>query len=105
MGLFGRIFQSRREASYHWPTATGEISELEVRPTQPDGLVAEICYSYCADGEYYSGVFQKKFPPFACESRANEYIARFENVSKIRVHYRPGKPEVSTLCEQDMNVD
>ena len=105
MGFLDRFKGSNnREASYNWPTVAGEISEIDIRKTARDGLVAEIVYSYCANGEYYSGLFKKKFPPFASDAHANEYIARFENVSTIPVHYNPEKPEVSTVFEQDMNA-
>jgi hypothetical protein len=105
VGLLDRFTVSNnREANHNWPTVAGEISEIDVRKTRRDGLVAEIVYSYCANGEYYSGIFKKKFPPFASEAHAAEYVARFENVNKILVHYNPAKPEVSTVFEQDMNT-
>ena len=105
MGLFDRLFKSAEdEASNSWPTSPGEISEINIRQGRTEGLVAEIVYSYCANGEYYSGVFQKKFPPFTFEKEARKYIARFENVNKVVVHYRPDKPEVSTLLE-DLEIE
>jgi hypothetical protein len=101
MGLFDRLFQSEKTKA-GWPTIQGEISEMNICHTA-EGLAAEINYSYCANGEYYSGTFQKKFPPFSSESEANAYIARFENVSKIPVHYHPDKPEISAVIEDELN--
>jgi hypothetical protein len=104
MGIFDRLSHSDSQESSHWPTAPGEISELDVRHTRMDGLVAEISYSYCTNGEYYSGVFQKKLPPFSSDRLAKEYIARVENITKIPVRYRPDKPEISTLVEAELDA-
>lgn len=98
MRLFDRVFQSKKTVA-SWPTTQGEVGEIDL---QPDPLAVEIVYSYCANGEYYSGVFTKKFPPFSRQAVADAYIARFENLSKVLVHYDPDKPENSTLIEDEL---
>jgi hypothetical protein len=104
MGLFERLFQSdEEEPSLDWPTAPGEVYSTCTQYGRGDeGCRAEITYSYQAGGEYYSGTFQILL---GSEQDANEYLVPFTPGRKILVHYNPDKPEVSTLFEQDMNLE
>jgi hypothetical protein len=105
MGLFERLFEPEEEdaASATWPTVTGEIYNADVQGGPRNGYKAEIAYSYSVEDEYYSGYFQKDF--YDCEDEANQFVAPLRPGSKVLVHYRPDKPEVSTLFEQDINVE
>ncbi|HLQ51061.1 MAG TPA: DUF3592 domain-containing protein [Terriglobales bacterium] len=98
-----RLFEDdEEEASYNWPTAPGEVFSVCVQSYRGDeGCRAEITYSYSANGEYYSGVFQRLL---GSEDDAQRIPCTFAPGHKLLVHYRPDKPEVSTLFEQDMNV-
>jgi len=69
-----RLFEDdEEEASYNWPTAPGEVFSVCVQSYRGDeGCRAEITYSYSANGEYYSGVFQRLL---GSEDDAKGYLA------------------------------
>ena len=80
-----------------WPTAPGVIFTCCVGQDEKM-WVAEVTYSYCAGGEYWSGEMRRHF---ALERDADAYAAEHPNGSHIVVRYNPRYPEHSVLLADD----
>ena len=55
------IWLFRKLRSGNWPVQVGKVSSAICPPTGYGGPVAEICYTYVHNGEYYSGIHTKGF--------------------------------------------
>ena len=112
--VFVKFFHSwikRRNArlAQHWPVADGQVQSIDVGAgTKFFGSArkfnATFKYSYpVQDGSevsYYSGDF---FRPFPDKERAWEWLELLKN-KRIRVHYKPGHPEVSAVLAADLDA-
>ena len=112
--LFVKSFHSwvkRRNArlAQHWPVADGQVRSIDVGAGtkffgSPRRFNAKFTYSYAVqDGSeinYYSGEF---FRPFPDKERAWEWLELLKN-KRIRVHYQPGRPEVSAVLAADLDA-
>jgi hypothetical protein len=108
---FCRRWIKRRNArlAQHWPVVEGQVQQIDVkRGTKFFGSArrfeAILKYSYCVNdaGEvsYYSGEFSRPFPD---KERAWEWLELLKN-QRIRVHVRPGRPEVSAVLAADLDA-
>jgi hypothetical protein len=108
---FSRRWIKRRNArlAQHWPVAEGRVLQIDVKTgTKFFGSArrfeATFKYSYSVQdsGEvnYYSGDFSRPFPD---KERAWEWLELLKN-QRIRVHVRPGRPEVSTVLAADLDA-
>jgi hypothetical protein len=106
-----RRWVKRRHArlAQHWPVADGQVQSIDVKTgTKFFGssrrFNATFKYSYAVqDGSeinYYSGDFLR---PFADKERAWDWLELLKN-KRIRVHYQPGHPEVSTVLAADLDA-
>ena len=84
-----------------WPLADGKIFQAKIGSRQDFGWFVNLTYSYCAEGEYYSGTYQQDF---FRKKRAEAFAERFPGGTQIPVHYRPGKPETSTVVPEDLHL-
>ena len=112
--LLGKFFHSwikRRNArlAQHWPVTDGQVQSIDVGAgTKFYGSTrrfnATFKYSYpVQDGSeisYYSGDFSRLFPD---KELAWEWLELLKN-KRIRVHYKPGHPEVSTVLDADLDA-
>jgi hypothetical protein len=112
--LLGKFFHSwikRRNArlAQHWPVTDGQVQSIDVGAgTKFYGSTrrfnATFKYSYAVqDGgevSYYSGDFLRPFPD---KELAWEWLELLKN-KRIRVHYKPGHPEVSTVLDADLDA-
>jgi hypothetical protein len=107
----GRSWIKRHNArlAQHWPITDGQVQSINVAAgTKFWGSArrfnATFKYSYTVrDGSeisYYSGDF---FRPFPDKERAWEWLELLKN-KRIRVHYRPGHPEVSSVLATDLDA-
>jgi hypothetical protein len=101
----------RRNArlAQHWPVTVGQVLSINVvAETKFAGIQRRFCatfkYSYTVqDGSeitYFSGDF---FRPFPDKERAWEWLELLKN-KRIRVHYKPGHPEVSSVLTSDLDA-
>jgi hypothetical protein len=108
---FFRSWIKRRNArlAQHWPVADGQVQSIDVGAgTKFHGsqrrFNATFKYSYpVQDGgevSYYSGDFSRPFPD---KERAWEWLELLKN-KRIRVHYKPGYPEVSAVLAADLDA-
>ena len=106
-----RRWVKRRNArlARHWPVADGQVQSIDVKTgTKFFGSArrfnATFKYSYrVQDGSelsYYSGDF---FRPFPDKERAWEWLELLKN-QRIRVHYQPGHPQVSSVLAADLDA-
>jgi hypothetical protein len=103
------IKSSNARLAQHWPVADGQVQSIDVGAgTKFFGSArkfnATFKYSYTVqDGSevsYYSGDF---FRPFPDKERAWEWLELLKN-KRIRVHYKPGHPEVSAVLAADLDA-
>jgi hypothetical protein len=108
---FSRRWVKRRNArlAQHWPVVEGQVQWIDVKAgTKFVGSArrfeARFKYSYSVnDGGnvgYYSGDFSRFF---ADKERAWEWLELLKN-QRIRVHVRPGRPEVSSVLAADLDA-
>ena len=108
---FFRSWIKRRNArlAQHWPITDGQVQSINVATgTKFYGSArrfnATFKYSYTVrDGSevsHYSGNYFRYFPD---KERAWEWLELLKN-KRIRVHYKPGHPEVSTVLDTDLDV-
>jgi hypothetical protein len=111
LGKFFHSWIKRRNArlAQHWPVADGQVQSIDVGAgTKFYGsqrrFNATFKYSYTVqDGSevnHYSGNY---FRPFPDKERAWEWLELLKN-KQIRVHYKPGHPEVSTVLDTDLDA-
>ena len=65
------------------------------------GYLAELSYSYAANGDYYSGIYHRRFRR---NKRAEEFLERFPRETIIPIHYSPAKPEISVVLTHDLSL-
>jgi hypothetical protein len=106
-----RRWIKRRNArlAEHWPVVEGRVQSIDVkRATKFFGsgrrFEATFKYSYSVQDSgavnYYSGEFSRPFPD---KERAWEWLELLKG-QRIRVHVRPGRPEVSTVLAADLDA-
>jgi hypothetical protein len=106
-----RRWVKRRQArlALHWPIADGQVQSIDVTTGAKFFGSARLCnatfkYSYTVlDGSeihYFSGDFSRPFPD---KERAWEWLELLKN-KKIRIHYQPGRPEVSAVLAADLDA-
>jgi hypothetical protein len=87
----------KRQRSRNWPVVQGRIHKS--RATSDERFwIAELTYSYAANGEYYSGEDKQRF---ATKRRAEEYAERFPKDAVIFARYNPQNPEVSVMLRDE----
>ncbi|MDT8068706.1 MAG: hypothetical protein ROO76_11140 [Terriglobia bacterium] len=85
----------KKRRSESWPITSGRV---ETAYTSGEyGHVAELGYSYSSNGEYYSGLYQRKF---STESAAEKFLDSVRNQS-VMIRYQPDRPDNSILRERD----
>jgi hypothetical protein len=82
--------------SEKWPVENGTVSSATCPSAVYGGPVAEICYTYIHDGEYYSGIYKK---PFVLRGSAQDYVNLIIVGGQMRVRVNPSQPEESVLIE------
>ena len=114
IAVFGKFFHTwikRRNArlAQHWPVTDGQVKDIDVGAgTKFYGsqrrFNATFKYSYTVrDGDevsHYSGNYFRYFPD---KELAWEWLELLKN-KRIRVHYQPGHPEVSTVLDADLDA-
>jgi hypothetical protein len=58
----------------------------------------EIPYEYRVNGELYTGLHEE---PFLLSDSLMQYATRFREGGKFMIRVKPGRPEVSTVREED----
>ena len=111
LGKFFHSWIKRRNArlAQHWPVADGLVQSIDVGAgTKFYGskrrFNATFKYSYAVqDGSEVSHYSGNYFRPFADKERAWEWLELLKS-KHIRVHYKPGHPEVSTVLDADLDA-
>jgi len=108
---FGRRWVKRRNArlAQHWPVVEGRVQSVDVKTgtkflgsARRFDAIFRYSYSVNDGGEfnYYSGEFSRPFPD---KERAWEWLELLKN-QRMRVHVRPGRPEVSAVLAADLDA-
>ncbi len=101
ISLGGRAHRRIRiQGCESWPLADGTIFQSEVIHRE-EGCYAQLIYSYSAEGEYFSGTYEK---PFLRTKRAHAFAERFPSGTRIPIHYKPAKPELSAVVFADLGL-
>ncbi len=106
-----RRWVKRRNArlAQHWPVVDGQVQSIDVKPgtkffgsARRFDAIFKYSYSVQDGGEvnYHSGSFSRPFPD---KERAWEWLELLKN-QRIRVHVRPGRPEVSAVLAADLDA-
>jgi hypothetical protein len=114
VALLGKFFHSwikRRNArlAQHWPVTDGQVKDIDVAAgTKFYGsqrrFNATFKYSYTVrDGSEVSHYYGDYFRLFPDKEMAWEWLELLKN-KHIRVHYRPGHPEVSAVLSADLDA-
>jgi len=77
-----------------WPVTTGRIEESSC-PAWKSYPIAEVVYTYTAEGASYSGAHKRAF--FWSKDSAKDYADRFTQTSCVVVRYKPGEPMKSVV--------
>jgi len=102
---------SQRRQANAWPTLTGCIEAVAVKPkkqilipTAPGGraaaYMAELAYSYTLEGNCYLGQYRREFPS---EEEGREFVRDLHGKSVI-VSYNARKPGKSLLSEEAVST-
>ena len=89
----------------HWQTTEGTVEA--VRAYQADGRIAWcIVYSYCANGEYFSGEFSPRVPwttkKFSSHDKMEDLLrASYRTGIKFPLRFNPDEPEWSVPCSRE----
>lgn len=108
---FWRTWIKRRNArlAEDWPLAAGRVQSTNLAKGTKFYGSARLCnasftYSYSVrDGSevtYLSGNFSRAFPD---QNRAREWLESLKD-KQIRVHVKPGRPEVSVVLAADLDA-
>jgi hypothetical protein len=96
-GLIGWwLLAARKRRAESWPMVPGRVERAVVEGTDT-GYFADISYSYQANGEFFSGFYQKSF-------RMRRFAEEFADMTRgqnLFVRYDPEKPKVSVIRDQD----
>ena len=112
--VIAKYFQTlikRRNArlAQHWPVTDGRVLSIDVAAGikfagSQQRFSATFKYSYTVQNgsevTYFSGNY---FRPFPEKDRAWEWLELLKN-QHIRVHYKPGHPEVSSVLTSDLDA-
>jgi hypothetical protein len=93
-------FRTRHASS--WPSAQGTVGATEIGPSKDSNIrpwVAELVYSYVANGEYYSGRHRLR----ARTRRRAEARVEGWNGRMVVVRYSPDKHDLSVLLKSDQS--
>ena len=90
------IYKLGERQAQSWPVVQGTVEWTWVRTEglRDDHMIPEVCYSYCVNGEFYSGTYGT--------SEANFDL--FPKESCILVHYNPAKPSSSFLDREEIRA-
>lgn len=83
-----------------WPMSQGKIESVAVIPYHARYFTyyqAQLAYSYCVDGEYYSGFYHKLF---LREGSAQRFTEELKGKAAF-IRSSPKSPELSTLLRED----
>lgn len=86
----------REKRSRGWPSAHGKVVTSESQDVFYP--VAEVIYTYTADGKRYSGAHRRGF---LFRNSAKEYADRFVPESELIVRYKPDQPTESVVWDKD----
>jgi hypothetical protein len=93
--LFRTVLRLIKEnRSNTWPVAQGSV-ESSCCPGSALYPIAEVVYTYTAEGKSYSGVHKRAF--FWSKNSATDYADRFTPTSYSVVRYKPGEPMKSVV--------
>jgi len=81
--------------------ADGKVFDIIVRSDDLQGWAAELTYSYCAMGEYYSGTCRRGFRR---KKQAEAFLERFPRNTPLPVRYKPEHADTSTLLIGDLGL-
>ena len=104
-----RIKRRNARLAQHWPIVDGKVLDIDVAAGtkffgSPRQFNATFKYSYtvldAGVASYFSGSFSRFF---ADKEQAWVWLELLKN-KRIRVHVRPGKPEVSVVLEADLDA-
>ena len=101
--------QRKARAAEHWPTAEGMVQSINVIEPNPQaanigiGFNATFTYSYSVqqsgEVEYYSGNHSRIFTD---EGAAWDWLRALKD-KRIRIHVRPGRPNVAAVLPADLD--
>ncbi len=90
------LLAMKKRRAESWPMVAGQFAQGNVRNAELQ-YVADIPYSYSADGSYYAGFYKRSFR----SKRDAEDLIEQLKAQPVFVRYHPVNPENSVIREQD----
>lgn len=81
-----------------WPCAEATVTDEPVVLRTLGCPTVEIVYSYRVEGELYTGLHEE---PFLLADSLTDFVGRCSKGQSFLVRYKPGKPEISAVRQQD----
>ena len=92
----------RRKRARAWPSTTGQVESTAVRleagGTNQSRHIAEVVYSYSAQGQSHSGHLRRSF---MLHSRAQNWIGGYAKGRALSIRYNPANTKDSALFEDE----
>jgi hypothetical protein len=104
LAVFWVLRRMKLRRARTWPAQLGRLDSTAVRLYSNGGqaagskFLAELKYSYSAQGQQYSGGLCRSF---LLKARANRWIGNYAVGQRIMVRYNPAKPRNSVIFEDE----
>ena len=90
------ILALKKRRAESWPMVAGRFEQGHLRGGDK-GYIADLSYSYSANGAYFAGFYQRSF---LMERQADEFVDGLKG-QQVFVRHHPEHPENSVVREQD----
>lgn len=94
--------QFKRKRARAWPSTMGQVESTAIRlegsGTNQSRHIAEVVYSYSAQGQSHSGHLRRSF---MLHSRAQKWIGDYEKGRALNIRYNPANSKDSLLFEDE----
>ncbi len=104
LAVFWVLRRMKLRRARTWPAQFGRLDSTAVRLYSNGGqaagskFIAELKYSYSAQGQQYSGGLSRSF---LLKARADRWIGNYAIGQRVMVRYNPAKPRDSVIFEDE----
>jgi hypothetical protein len=89
------VYRVRFSRAQSWPVTQGVVEYIHLLDVDITHQVTRVSYSYCVNGEFYSGTY-----PLAHRGDLKGFVRG----ERIWVHYKLADPSISFLDQQDVHL-